>query len=86
MKNGGMGGEGFEPVSETPGETQVHDLGGIKSGNKGAGSRAPSPPDHPADPDLAAVVAAWSGLAAATRAAVLALVTCKTAADGGVGK
>jgi hypothetical protein len=33
----------------------------------------------PADPDLAAVVAAWPGLAAAIRAGILAMVKAATA-------
>jgi hypothetical protein len=50
------------------------DSGGSKSGNKGGGFGPPSPPATPTDPELAAVVAAWSDLPPAVRAGIVAMV------------
>jgi hypothetical protein len=70
-----MGDTGLEPTPKTPSETQVSDSGGNKSGNNGAGVSAPiRPPERPADPDLAALVAAWPALPSAVRAGIVAMV------------
>jgi hypothetical protein len=66
--------EGLEPGAVFPKETQVSGAGGSKSGNKPAGSGDPAAPEPPADPDLAAVVAAWPDLPAALRAGIVAMV------------
>jgi len=72
-----MGATGFEPTPDSPRKTQKPESGGSKSGNKGAGFGAPTPPatpTRPTDPELVAVVAAWPDLPPAIRAGVLALV------------
>ena len=61
----------------------VSESGGSKSGNNGAGFGPPTPtatPPKPADPELAAVVAAWPDLPPALRAGIAAMVA---AAGGG---
>ena len=67
-----VGDIGFEPTPKTPRETQVSDSDGNKSGNNRARFRASTAPDRPADPDLAALVAAWPALPSAVRAGVAA--------------
>lgn len=69
-----MGATGIELPRFPAGVTPVSDSGGSKSGNTGAPSSGSPGPAAPADPDLAAVVAAWPDLPPALRAGVLALV------------
>jgi hypothetical protein len=69
-----MGDTGLEPTPKTPSETQVCDSGGSKCGNNGAGFGAPTAPERPADPDLAALVAAWPTLPSAVRVGIVAMV------------
>ncbi len=70
-----MGDTGLEPTPKRPSETQVSDSGGSKSGNNGAGVGAPiRPPERPADPDLAALVAAWPAPPSAVRTGIVAMV------------
>ncbi|HEX8875279.1 MAG TPA: hypothetical protein VF777_00915 [Phycisphaerales bacterium] len=68
---------GFELSPIPSGDRDVSDSGGSKSGNIGTDAGPPMPPATPTvptDPDLAAVVAAWSELPQPIRVAVLALV------------
>jgi hypothetical protein len=80
---------GFELSPVPSGNRAVPDSGGSKSGNILAGSGASTPPTTPpatpaptpaapADPELAAVVAAWPNLPPAIRVGVLALVKAAT--------
>lgn len=75
---------GFELPPDSKQETPVSGSRGNKSGNNPAGSdprTAPAThPPTPADPDLAAVIAAWPDLPPAVRAGVVAMVR----AAGGV--
>lgn len=74
MESWGMGDIGFEPTPKAPRETQVSDSGGSKCGNNGAGFQAPTAPERPADPDLAALLAAWPALPSVVRAGIVAMV------------
>ncbi len=77
-----MGRGGLEQPASPAGNTPVSDSRGNKSGNIGADSgRSAGPDTPPADPELAAVVAAWPDLPGAVRAGILAMV----AASGGGG-
>jgi hypothetical protein len=66
-----MGDTGFEPAEKSPRETQAPDPDGSNSGNNAAAVVAP---ERPADPDLAALVAAWPALPSALRAGIVAMV------------
>lgn len=72
---------------ENTGETDAPPESGAKSGAL-SGDSDPNPtPATPADPDLAAVVAAWPALPPAIRAGVMALVNAgKGTPAGGEGK
>jgi hypothetical protein len=65
--------EGLEQSRFPSGNTGGSDSSGSKSGNKGAGF-GPATPAKPTDPELAAVIAAWSDLPPAVRAGITALV------------
>lgn len=66
--------EGLEHPANPAGNTRVSDSGGSKSGNNGAGFGPLTPPAKPTDPELAAVVAAWTDLPPAVRAGIVAMV------------
>lgn len=69
-----MGEVGFEPIANPSGNTLVPDSGGNKSGNTNARRDDSEGATKPTDPDLAAVVAAWSDLPHAMRAGIVAMV------------
>lgn len=69
-----MGRGGLEHPENPAGNTLVSDSGGSKSGNKAADFGQPTPTAKPADPELAAVVAAWSDLPPPVRAGIVAMV------------
>jgi len=81
-----MGRAGLEHTPDSPGKQHVSETSGSNSGNIGADSGnsepsapiPPAPPPLPADPDLAAIVAAWPTLPNAIKAGVLALVHAAT--------
>lgn len=68
--------EGLEHLRFPSGNAGVPDSGGSKSGNKGAGFGAPTPPatpPKPTDPDLTAVIAAWDRLPSHIRQTIRSL-------------
>jgi hypothetical protein len=69
-----VGDTGLEPAPKSPRETRVSDSGSSNSGNNRAGFGAPIAPERPADPDLAALVAAWPTLPSAVRVGIVAMV------------
>jgi hypothetical protein len=74
---------GFEPMSFPSGNAGGSASGGSKSGNNAACSGAERDIEAvPADPDLAAVVAAWADLPPALRAGILAMVKAATPLSG----
>jgi len=73
-----MGATGLEHSHDSSGNTRVSESGGSKSGNSGPDSGAPMA----ADPELAAVVAAWPELPPAIRAGILAMVGAAAAHNG----
>ena len=81
-----MGGTGLEPPPFPSRNEGVGESGGSKSGNKDApsgGSIPPAtPPAKPADPELAAVIAAWPDLPPALRAGIAAMVKAATQTGG----
>lgn len=64
-------GEGFEPLQDSSGNSQVSEGGGAKSSAVGAPNRHPDPL---VDPELKQLVEAWGTLTQTTREAILALV------------
>lgn len=72
-----MPAEGLEHPANPAGNSRVPDSGGSKSGNNGGGfgpATPPATPTLPTDPELAAVVAAWSDLPPAVRAGIVVMV------------
>jgi hypothetical protein len=78
-----MGEEGLEHPPFPSGKPKVDGTGGSKSGNIGAGS---GPPTHTTDPELAAVVAAWSDLPRAIRTSIVAMIGASGGGSGGGGR
>ena len=76
---------GFEPLFKSSGNMNIPHLGSAKSGaflSDFTSENAASPPYEPpvpTDPDLEAVVSAWSKLPSALKAGIVAMVK---AADG----
>lgn len=69
-----MGATGLESSRHSNGKANDSISGGSKSGSKAAETTPATAPAVHTDPDLAAVVAAWSDLPAAVRAGIVAMV------------
>lgn len=69
-----VGGGGFEPIAETPGNIADSLLSGANSGALPSDSNTSEVLNTPADPDLAEVVTAWPELPQALRAGIVAMV------------
>lgn len=73
-ENDQVGAEGFETVAFPGGKAGGAIQSGAHSGALDGDSTAKPSPTPPADPELAAVIAAWSGLPPALRAGIAAMV------------
>ena len=71
---GKMASVGLEPPSEVPGKQGVDVGRGAESGAPGGGSASNRQAVVAADPDLAAVAAAWPDLPAALKAGIAAMI------------
>ncbi len=70
---------GFEEPEFPKKETRIYDSGGSRSGSSQVDGSAMPPPVAPADPELTAVVAAWTRLPAAVRQGIAIMVRAAAA-------
>ena len=78
VRHQSMGDTGLEPSRFPAGKSGVSESGGSKSGNKDAPFSDSAGVLKPTDPELAAVVAAWSDLPQTVRAGIVAMVKAAT--------
>lgn len=77
--------QSYEPSAETVEKTYGNDAPSPAPSNSASNSTTTRTVDAAPDPELAAVVGAWSDLPAAIRAAVLTLVKASKGTPGGGG-